>query len=125
LKRWLKLVYISVFLIVAGVFLSSKGLWLAGYVAASLIFLMVIAQYAMVIRRFHDRARSGWWLAVLLTVSTAGYLIDRFEKPHPVAFLVVGLAVAIVNLWLLIELFFRRGTSGANRFGEDPSITGG
>lgn len=49
---------------------------------------------AVSIKRCHDRGRSGW-------------------------FILVGL-IPILNIWVLVELGFLRGTTGANRFGPDP-----
>lgn len=46
-------------------------------------------------KRWHDRDRSAWWVAVALIP-------------------LVGL------LWLLIDNGFRRGTPGPNRFGPEP-----
>ncbi|MGO4524912.1 DUF805 domain-containing protein [Microvirga sp. 2MCAF35] len=122
LRRSLKLCYISIFLIVAGIFLTSQGFRFAGYAAVSLILIAHIANYAMVIRRFHDRSRSGWWLIASFGVNICSYFAEKLERTHPVAFICIMLALAIVNLWLLIELYFRRGTAGPNRFGEDPSM---
>lgn len=47
------------------------------------------------IKRCHDRDRSGWFLLVCLIPFIGG-------------------------LWLMIELYFLRGTVGPNRFGADP-----
>ena len=47
------------------------------------------------IKRCHDRNRSGW-------------------------FLLISLIPVIGSVWLMIELYFLRGTVGANRFGADP-----
>jgi uncharacterized membrane protein YhaH (DUF805 family) len=49
---------------------------------------------AIYIKRAHDRNRSGWFLLLFL--------------------------VPLLNLWPIIELWFVRGTIGANRFGPDP-----
>lgn len=53
---------------------------------------------ALLIKRLHDRNRSGWFAATLLI---------------PIANIVVG-------IWILVEVWFLRGTIGTNRFGEDP-----
>lgn len=53
---------------------------------------------ALSAKRWHDRDRSAWWLAVALVP-------------------VVGL------LWLLIDNGFVRGTQGPNRFGPPPLST--
>jgi uncharacterized membrane protein YhaH (DUF805 family) len=49
---------------------------------------------AILIKRSHDRDRSGWFILLFL--------------------------VPLLNLWPLIELLFLRGTIGSNRFGPDP-----
>jgi uncharacterized membrane protein YhaH (DUF805 family) len=49
---------------------------------------------AILIKRSHDRDRSGWFILLFL--------------------------VPFLNLWPLIELLFLRGTIGSNRFGPDP-----
>lgn len=47
--------------------------------------------YAAVIKRLHDRNRSGWWLLI-----------------------------PIINVYFIIEALFFKGTTGDNRFGSDP-----
>jgi len=49
---------------------------------------------AILIKRSHDRDRSGWFILLFL--------------------------VPLLNFWPLIELLFLRGTIGSNRFGPDP-----
>jgi uncharacterized membrane protein YhaH (DUF805 family) len=49
---------------------------------------------AILIKRSHDRDRSGWFILLFL--------------------------VPLLNIWPLIELLFVRGTIGGNRFGPDP-----
>jgi uncharacterized membrane protein YhaH (DUF805 family) len=50
---------------------------------------------AVMVKRCHDRDRSGW-------------------------FIFISLIPFIGVIWLLIELGFLRGTAGPNRFGPDP-----
>ena len=50
---------------------------------------------ALVIKRVHDRNHSGWFALIFL--------------------------IPLVGpIWLLIEVLFLRGTTGPNRFGDDP-----
>ncbi len=60
------------------------------------ICLLVIAYPSLAVgaRRCHDRNRSGW-------------------------FQLLGL-IPLVNIWVMIELGFLKGTSGDNKFGSDP-----
>ncbi len=62
----------------------------------SVIFslLALYPSIAVGVKRCHDRNRSGWFLLVAF--------------------------IPLVNLWLLIELAFLRGTVGANQYGPDP-----
>ena len=32
-------------------------------------------------------------------------------------------AIPIINIWVIIDLGFLRGTEGSNRFGDDPIVT--
>ena len=121
LRRWLHISYLMGAIIVAGVFLIIQGIPFAGYGAAGLIGLLILANYAIVVRRFHDRNMSGWWLVILLGIGIAGSFLQAYERSYPVAAGIGSLALLAINLWLLIELFFRQGTAGQNRFGEDPS----
>jgi uncharacterized membrane protein YhaH (DUF805 family) len=52
---------------------------------------------AISVKRCHDRGRSGF-------------------------FILIGL-IPLVNIWMGIELLFLSGTSGSNKFGDDPLST--
>ena len=53
---------------------------------------------ALIVKRLHDHNRSGWFAATLL----------------------IPCAGIVFAIWILIEVWFLRGTVGSNRFGEDP-----
>jgi uncharacterized membrane protein YhaH (DUF805 family) len=57
--------------------------------------LLVWPALAVSVKRWHDRDKSGWWV-------------------------LLNLLPVIGWLWALIDNGFLRGTSGPNRFGEDP-----
>ena len=65
-----------------------------GVIMVIYVIAAIWPNLAVSIKRCHDRDRSGW-------------------------FLLIGL-VPFLNLWLLVELAFLRGTTGPNRFGPDP-----
>jgi len=50
--------------------------------------------FCMNVKRLHDRNRGGWFYLLFL--------------------------IPFVNIWMLIEVLFLKGTDGENRFGEDP-----
>src|SRR5262249_44645107 len=85
-----------------------------------------------VIRRLHDRDRSVWSLAAFFlpafsffavlpwlynSIVTLGTPLSQLIEAALVA---TFFAVSIPAFWCAIELFVLRGTSGRNRFGEDP-----
>jgi len=61
---------------------------------AILMLILVWPNVVIGIKRCHDRDRSGW-------------------------FLLLGM-IPVVNLWVLVELLFLKGTEGDNRFGSNP-----
>lgn len=65
-----------------------------GPIAAVASLILILPSISVAVRRLHDVAHSGWW-----------YLIG---------FTIVGVIPLLI--W-----FCRQGTSGPNRFGEDPS----
>ena len=54
--------------------------------------------WAVVVKRYHDRNKSAWWI-------------------------LIGLIPIIGSIWQVIELGFLKGTAGPNRFGPDPLET--
>ncbi len=87
-------------LVALGAVLSQAGgfgsIIMAVISIAALVFLvfLAIAGISAVVRRLHDKDKSGWWYWIAL--------------------------VPIVGVILLLVWFCQRGTVGPNRFGEDP-----
>jgi uncharacterized membrane protein YhaH (DUF805 family) len=74
------------------------------------------------VRRLHDRNLSGWWVAVLLAPCISYWIGSAAERFHPGSLdaMVKIVAVALIpSLWLVIEMGFRRGTRGDNRYGPE------
>jgi uncharacterized membrane protein YhaH (DUF805 family) len=57
---------------------------------------------ALLVKRWHDRDHSAWWLLLLL----------------------IPYLNFVALLWMLVEVWFLQGTDGANRFGQDPLRSG-
>ena len=69
-----------------------------GKMAVPLIILTLLILWPYIClyaKRWHDRDKSGWWTLIMFVP-------------------IIG------SIWLIVELGFLRGTSGANRFGPDP-----
>ena len=56
--------------------------------------ILIYPYIAILVKRCHDRNRTGW-------------------------FILIGL-VPLLNIWLLVEAYFLKGTTGSNKYGEDP-----
>jgi uncharacterized membrane protein YhaH (DUF805 family) len=96
---------------------------LGGLVLAPLL-IGFVASLALVVRRLHDRDRSGWWLVIFcLLQGGLSELGDRL--PHPtgggitLAMLIVYLSGLGLSVWAWLEVGFLRGTRGVNRYGAD------
>ena len=82
-------------------------------------------EFAVALKRGHDRNLPVWLLAIFFA---AGALLDLLtvlgwagtdETPSAPA-LVIAVPFTVLALALLVELGFRRGTVGPNRYGPDP-----
>lgn len=67
-----------------------------GWLIAGVIYVAVIwIGFAVSIKRWHDRGKSGWWI-------------------------LIGFVPIIGGLWALIETGFLEGDKGDNEYGSDP-----
>jgi uncharacterized membrane protein YhaH (DUF805 family) len=133
----------SFWLALAGLLLASWAAsfvvqWMAGMMAGNEVMgrlasgmVMVISLVALVglisicVKRFHDRDRSGWWMAPLYIVSILSALAVSsglaITADGPTSMGLAQQAVWLgVVLWLLVELGGLKGTAGPNRYGPDP-----
>ena len=69
-----------------------------GVLMAVFALAMLVPSIAAAIRRLHDTDRSGWWL-------------------------LIGL-VPLIGVIVLIVYFVTQGTSGSNKYGDDPYAGG-
>ncbi|HUO97192.1 MAG TPA: DUF805 domain-containing protein [Rhizomicrobium sp.] len=106
--------------------------WIAAGAIAFLIVLYVVAWFAVYTKRLHDRNKSAWWLVpyVLVPMALSAFVIATGTWPYFYVGFWVGpmgmaralayLAGSLIGLWVLVELWFFRGTKGENRYGPDP-----
>jgi uncharacterized membrane protein YhaH (DUF805 family) len=96
-----------------------------GYIDWTCTAVNFYVQVALCVKRFHDVDRSYYWVIFVFLppfVDDAIGLMgipNRLE-PLNVTLLAVRIGLVIVALWFFLELGFRRGTAGPNRFGDDP-----
>jgi signal peptidase I len=96
------LITLALFIVLQGIEASRVGApfgpWVtvaAALLAAALFALLMWMNLATTVKRLHDRGRSGWFTLLLL--------------------------VPLANFWILLETYFLRGRTEANRFGPASS----
>lgn len=114
---------------IALILIININLWLNETLGLALIIVAyLISLYptaALMVKRLHDRNRTGWWAALVMGLGIAFNILQfaglagQPEQPNMLD-VVVFVASAIVTIWLVIELGFLKGTQGPNRFGPDP-----
>ena len=119
---WLAVVGISAWAL--GLFaIMELGAW--GSILLLPLAPVIIGSVAIVVRRLHDRNKSAWWVLPFIAypLIVALWFNDGNDRPRAAGVIIIaGLASLILNVWGLVELGIRRGTRGANRFGDEPAI---
>ena len=112
------------FVLMVGIVLTIPALGMIGVVFMFLIGLFGwAASVALVVKRLHDRGKSGHYAWLLYGASILVQIIDWMyptSASMTVFAIVASLAVAAIILWFFIELGFLRGTPGPNAYGPDP-----
>jgi uncharacterized membrane protein YhaH (DUF805 family) len=96
------------------------------------MFVIAVANmwinFALSIKRLHDRDRTGWWLATLYLVIILAIVLgvvtltqpEGQREPWNSAGVIVVIAAVVLMFWLFIEIGFLKGTQAPNRYGLDP-----
>ncbi len=103
--------------------------WEAWVVAIAMIWINL----ATTAKRLHDRNRNGWWAVAVFVVNRLCYVyyglffglyfgVD-ISTAKELLLVMLGVALSLLQTWVVIELFFLMGTDGPNRFGPDPTRT--
>jgi uncharacterized membrane protein YhaH (DUF805 family) len=80
-------------------------------------------EFALAVKRAHDRDLPPWLVALFFAVNVAldlfTLLNGAIDIDNPINEIIV-LPFALLAVVLIVELGFRRGTVGPNQFGPDP-----
>ncbi len=96
----------------------------ARQIYALLPLLFVYPNFAVIVKRFHDRGKSGQWALPFLVLDLliiGADLVGIFatDRSTPARALMLA-SIMLALIWLVVELGVLKGTAGANRFGTDP-----
>ncbi|MDQ0466355.1 uncharacterized membrane protein YhaH (DUF805 family) [Caulobacter ginsengisoli] len=124
------LVYLAGFLTIPLLLLqlavpSPPLVWLVSLILFALGAMVAVFFLGALVRRLHDRDRSGWWLLVFfgphMALASGLSQIPATEQQLMTIVLIVGIfLVAPFLVWGMVEVFLLRGVKGANRYGPDP-----
>ena len=94
---------------------------------------MVWINAAAVVKRLHDRNRSGWWAVPIFILNRLSFVYYglffglsfgvEISIANELLLVLLAVAMSLLQTWVIIELFFVMGTDGPNRFGPDPTRT--
>lgn len=101
------------------------GGWL-GLIPFTLFAPLIAAAVCIAIRRLHDRDRSMWWIAPItfgpfVLAGLAQLFGDNQEIEAALGRLFLMLASLGMWIWGWVEIGFRRGSRGDNRYGPEPT----
>ncbi len=125
---WIGVIVLFIVSLVISVIAGTLFGWLS-FATRLIQFIVQLAlaypAYALMAKRFQDRAKPGMYAAVVMGINilySLFALIGIFGAPGvPNMFgMVFGLVMAVIGIWILIELGILRGTVGDNAYGPDP-----
>lgn len=79
----------------------------------------------LIVKRLHDRNRSGWWV-LAIWIAPHAYLVFGSQFVAALSGTIEGIesiatfVLLCIGTWAMVELLLIRGTLGDNRFGTDP-----
>jgi uncharacterized membrane protein YhaH (DUF805 family) len=119
--------------LVIGMILSLLQLVNEGFQVLSGLFQLAAAWpgIALLIKRIHDRNKSGWLVWVLygpmmlaMLFSIAAFIAIALGSSEIASLGIISgilwIAVVVVAIWFFIEFGCMRGTVGGNQYGADP-----
>jgi uncharacterized membrane protein YhaH (DUF805 family) len=96
--------------------------------SAALDLVLTYPQFAVCAKRGHDRNTPMWVVGLFFAISVMFDLLllmglampGDLKSPPPTLAVVFAIPFLVLALALIIDLGFRRGTVGPNRYGPDP-----
>jgi uncharacterized membrane protein YhaH (DUF805 family) len=129
-QYWLKY-FVPV--LVIGLILSLLQLVGGGFQILSVLFQLAVAWpgVALLVKRIHDRNKSGWlvWvlygpmiLAVLFSIAAIFAIALSSSEIASLGMIsgILWIIVVAVAIWFFVEFGCMRGTVGVNQYGADP-----
>ncbi|MBS0296614.1 MAG: DUF805 domain-containing protein [Proteobacteria bacterium] len=121
-RTFLCLQFASAVVLSLSAFATMAAGW-AGAIPALLFLPLLVTNLAVIVRRLHDRGKSGWWTLIFnaapLTLVGVGEGLPRLlgQSSGGAAGLMVLFLATGLGLWGWVEMGLLKGQAGANRYG--------
>ena len=92
------------------------------YIFTAFFWLVQWPIIIIMIKRIHDRNKSGWTVLIYYVPSTLDAIVNFVWGRENPAAVTLSLISLVIGIWFLVELGCMRGTMGDNRFGPDPVV---
>jgi uncharacterized membrane protein YhaH (DUF805 family) len=117
-RTWLAVQVFGALVLVLGLFVSAATGKAGALILVPGLALFAIAFASCLVRRLHDRGKTGWWLVPYFGGPLLAQGLARSAGAGAgLLVLLLALAAFGVNIWMLVEIGFRRGAPAANEFG--------
>ncbi|MDB5596024.1 MAG: hypothetical protein JWM36_2985 [Hyphomicrobiales bacterium] len=88
-------------------------------ISLAIVLLCMAIGVTICVRRLHDREMSAHWLWLFVALPGALELRPQWMDKQTITIICAFVQTA-TTIWYFIELGFRRGSRGDNRYGADP-----
>jgi uncharacterized membrane protein YhaH (DUF805 family) len=96
------------------------GLQKAGWVSLIVALLAAYPNYALGVKRRHDRDNNGVDLIVFIVLQLVYSLLVPIGMAGNMIYNVIGIIFLVFAIYMLVVLGFLKGTAGPNQYGPDP-----
>jgi uncharacterized membrane protein YhaH (DUF805 family) len=111
----------------------SSGMQAAGWGSLVLFVIFAYPQYALGVKRRHDKDNNGIDVLIFLALEAVLFLVQALGLGYTIGdaggmavpvpsmiYSILGLVFLVYAIYMLVVLGFLRGTAGPNQYGPDP-----
>jgi uncharacterized membrane protein YhaH (DUF805 family) len=112
--------------VVANILACLAAEWIEGDRLSAIVDLVfTYPEFAVAVKRVHDRNLPVWLLGIFFAANAVLDLLtvlgwENSSNGPTMLWTVIAIPTLVLLLALTIELGFRKGTAGPNRYGPDP-----
>jgi uncharacterized membrane protein YhaH (DUF805 family) len=127
-RFWISLVLLGLGIIVPTIIFAATALprnvniWVVYYVITIFVWLVQWPIIVILIKRIHDRNKSGWTVLIYYVPATLDAIVNFTGGQESLVETTLSLISLVIGIWFFVEFGCMRGTIGHNRFGPDPVV---